>query len=396
MKFNKKVFDNGLILLHEKRDVPVTTMTVAVKYGSGHDSIKEKGMAHFIEHLCLKGTEKRTAREISYSLEKVGGYLNAFTSDEQTAYFVKLPSQHIRTAIDVLFDVFFNASFPEEEIKKEAGVVCEEINMYKDHPMRHVLDKLREHLYDKPFGMSALGKADVIKKMTRQQLIDKHREIYVPSNTIVSVVGNNDFEEVVKLVEEFCVNREGRKVDKIHLKKMNKQGEERRENLQQANVALGFHFPTACCEGRYAAEIFSSILGEGMSSRLFEEVREKRGLAYVIKSELDIGKDYGYLLVYIGTDAGKVDEAIDICLQEFKKMSHLTEQELEEGKEKVIGNHEVHSEASDEASMSLIFEEIVGNADNFYKYKEEINKVKMEDIRKLAEHAEYASFVLKP
>ena len=129
MKFSKKVLDNGLMVLHEKRDVPVTTVMLAVKYGAAYEKGEEKGMAHFMEHLCFKGTEKRTVEEIAREVESVGGILNAFTHEEVTAYHVKLPSKHLEIAMDVIFDVFFNASFPEEEVEKEANVVCEEIKI---------------------------------------------------------------------------------------------------------------------------------------------------------------------------------------------------------------------------------------------------------------------------
>ena len=211
MKFNKKVLANGLTILHEKRDVPVTTVMLAVRYGSAYEGEEEKGIAHFIEHLCFKGTEKRSAKEIASEVEKIGGVLNAFTADEETAYHVKLPSEHLGLAMDVIFDIFFNPVFPEEEVTKEANVICEEIKMYHDNPMSHSLEKIKENLYEKPFGMFGAGTAENVRGMTREQLIGKHRELYVPKNAVLSVVGNNDFEEVVKLAEKFCVDRVGKK-----------------------------------------------------------------------------------------------------------------------------------------------------------------------------------------
>ena len=131
----KKVLDNGLTVLFEKRDVPVTTVMLGVRYGSAYESSDEKGMAHFIEHMCFKGTEKRTVKQIAENVEKVGGDLNAFTSEEFTVYHVKLPSAHLNVAMDVIFDIFFNAIFPESDVKKEANVICEEIKMNRDNPM---------------------------------------------------------------------------------------------------------------------------------------------------------------------------------------------------------------------------------------------------------------------
>ena len=242
VKFNKKVLGNGLTILHEKRDVPVTTVMLASKYGGAYETEKEKGIAHFMEHLCFKGTEKRTVKQIADEVEKVGGELNAFTHEEITAYHVKLPSKHLSIAMDVVSDIYFNASFPEEEIVKEANVICEEIKMYYDNPRAHVLEQIKNNLYEKPFGIFLAGNEEVVKGMTRKQLIDRHREVYVPSNSILCVVGNNSFEEVVSMAEKISIEREGKtiKIPKIKLQSL--KSDEKREGIQQANLALGSIF----------------------------------------------------------------------------------------------------------------------------------------------------------
>ena len=417
MKFSKKILANGLTVLHEKRDVPVTTVMLGVKFGSAYEIAEEKGIAHFIEHLCFKGTKKRGAREIAFELEKVGGILNAFTSEEETAYHVKLPSDYLELAMDVIFDIFFNPVFPEEDVKKEANVICEEIRMYHDNPRAHVIEMIKKNLYGNPFGMFIAGSEKTVRGMTREQLLKKHDEIYVPQNSILSVVGNNNFEDVVKFAEKFCPKGMtpqrttrgsilvspkgcGPKSGSVDLKlpeiKMhNLKSSETRKELQQANVVLGFHFPTGGAKERHAADVFSAILGQGMSSRLFTEVREKRGLVYSVRTEGDVGKNYGYLLIYAGTDKGKVKEVIDICLEEFGKMKGLTKGELEDGKAQVIGNYYVGVEGSSEAAVNLIMEEINGDAGDYYNYADKIKDVKLEDIKKLAEKSKgYSSFVL--
>tara|TARA_Y100000310_G_scaffold342735_1_gene447153 strand:+ start:1577 stop:2788 length:1212 start_codon:yes stop_codon:yes gene_type:complete len=398
MKLNKKVLKNGLTILHEKRDVPVTTVMLGVKYGSVYEDEKEKGIAHFIEHLCFKGTEKRTARQIAFELEKVGGILNAFTSEELTAYHVKLSSQYLDLAMDVLFDIFFNPIFPEAEVKKEANVICEEIKMYNDEPRAHSIEKIKENLYNKPFGMFIGGTEKNIHSMSRKQLLDNHQKIYVPENSILAVVGNNDFEDVIRFAEKFCVERKGeeQEVPKISFLKI--KNEEKRSNLQQANVVLGFHFPTSSEKKRYASEVFSTILGSGMSSKLFTEVREKRGLVYTVKTDLDLGENYGYLIIYAGTEKSKVKEVIDICLKEFHEMKNLTKKELDEAKEQVIGNYHVGLENSDSTALNLILEEVSSSkgAESFYEYAKNIKKVSLEDIKKLAAEDDYSSFILSP
>ena len=402
MKFEKKVLANGLTVLFEKRDVDVTTVMLGVKYGSAYESVEEKGIAHFIEHLCFKGTEKRNVREVAEEVEKVGGDLNAFTHEEITAYHVKLPSNHLDVAMDVIFDIFFNPVFPKDDVKQEAGVICEEIKMYKDNPMRHTLEKIKENLYEEPFGYCGLGRSAVVLKMTREQLMKKHDDIYVPKNSVLCVVGNNSFEEVISLAEKLTQQVAGRRsqvagrleVPEIVFQEI--KDEEKRDSLEQANLALGFHFPKASESERYAAEVFSTILGQGMSSKLFSEVREKRGLVYGVKSELDMGKNYGYLVIWAGTDTSKVEEVKKICLDEFEKMGEISELELKEAKIQVVGNRKVESEGSSESAVGLIMEEIVGDAKDYYDYAAKINSVSLDDIKKLAEKSEFASFSLGP
>jgi len=396
MKFNKKVLANGLTVLHEQRDVPVTTVMLAVKYGSAYETSDEKGIAHFIEHLCFKGTDKRNVRQIAETVEKVGGDLNAFTHEEITAYHVKLPSAHLCLAMDVIFDIFFNASFPKEEISKEANVICEEIKMYHDNPRSHVLDKIKESLYYPPFGDFIAGSEKTVRSFTRNELYSKHRAVYVPANSILCVVGNNDFEEVLNFAERFCVERKSIEFSVPKIEKRLLKVVERRENICQANLALGFHFPKLSEEEHYAAEIFSAILGQGMSSKLFSEVREKRGLVYGVKTEMDLGKNYGYMIISAGTDSNKVDEVIKISIKEFSKMGEITEDELAMAKIQVIGNQDVGSENSNEVAVDLILAEVSGDAKDYYNYSKKVNSVTLEDIKTLASKTEFASFSLVP
>jgi predicted Zn-dependent peptidase len=396
MEFKKKVLKNGLTILHEKRDVPVTTVMLAAKYGAAYETNDEKGIAHFMEHLCFKGTDKRDVKQIAEEIEKVGGDLNAFTHEEVTAYYAKLPSQHLNVAMDVIFDVFFNASFPDAEVEKEGNVICEEIKMYRDNPRLHVLDTIKNNLYEKPFGDFIGGSKETVKSMTREQLFEKHKSIYVPKNSILCVVGNNDFDEVIELAEKLVVEREGEIVKVPEIKKHIIKDVEKRGDIHQANLALGFHFPILEDRGRYAAELFSTILGQGMSSKLFSEVREKRGLVYGIKTDLDLGKNYGYMIIWAGTDPEKVSQVVDISLEEYRKMAEITEEELEAVKVQVIGNRHVESEGSNDVAVSLILEEASGNAEEYYEYEEKIRAVTLEDIKELAKISEYASFSLEP
>jgi len=312
--------------------------------------------------------------------------------------FEKLPSKHLNVAMDVIFDIFFNPIFPEEDVKREAEVICEEIKMYRDNPMRHTLEMVKKNLYDSPFGDFTAGEQEVVRKMTREQLKKKHDEIYVPKNSVLCVVGNNDFEEVVTMAQKLSSNIENNEntLEFPNIKLRNLQSEEERGDLQQSNVALGIHFPKASEKESYAAEVFSAILGHGMSSKLFTEVREKRGLVYGVKSDLDNGKNYGYMLIWAGTDPSKVGEVKEICMAQFSKMKSLTQEELERAKVQVVGNRRVESEGSSDTAVNLFMSEVSGDAREYYGYEKNINSVTLEEIKALADKVDFASFSLGP
>lgn len=394
-KFNRKILENGLTILHEKRDVDVSSVMISVPFGAIHENEREKGVAHFIEHLCFKGTEKRTAKEIASELEGVGGNLNAFTGEEMTAYHVKLPSNHLELAVDVLSDIFFNASFPEEEVKRESNVILEEIKMYHDNPRAHVLESIKSNLYSGPFGMFIAGTEKTVKSMDRDFLLKKHRSIYVPKNTVISVVGNNDFDEVLKVIKKYIgFEREGISLEEINVEKKIVESFEKRNDLMQTNLALGVHLCKVSDDEVYAVEVFNEILGSGMSSRLFTEVRERRGLVYLVRSELDIGRNYGYMIIFAGTDKDKVKEVIDVCKQEFSMMENLSEEELERAKVQVIGKHKIESENSNDTALKLIIHEFAGDVKDYYSFPEKIKDVKLDEIKQIAQKRDFASFVL--
>ena len=398
VEFNRKVLSNGLTVIHEKRDVSVTTVMLAVRYGSMYESEKEKGIAHFIEHLCFKGTKKRGTKEIADSLEKVGGDLNAFTHEEMTAYHVRLPSEHLELGIDVISDVFFNPVFPQEEIEKEANVICEEIKMYYDNPRAYVLEKIKENLYEAPFGLFIAGSEKNVRSMNRGQLIEKHRSVYIPENSVLCVVGNNEFCDVVRFAEKYSdIRRDGLKLnDNLNIKKKIEKSEVKRAEIMQSNLAIGFHFPNFGNDERYAVLLFSTILGSGMSSKLHTEIREKRGLVYSVKTELDIGRNYGYMIIWAGTDASKVDEVIKISLEEYKKMGKISEEELEQAKVQVIGSHLVESEGSNETAINLVMEEFSSKGEKYYEFGDKVKAVGLDEIKKLASNVKFSSFSLGP
>lgn len=394
--FNKGKLKNGLRILCEERESEVSTIMFAVPYGAMYEEKEEKGIAHFIEHLCFKGTEKRNTKEIAKTLEKYGGELNAFTHEEMTAYHVKIPNEFLEVAIDVLSDVFFNPIFPEEEIEKERNVILEEIKMYYDNPRAHSYEKIKENLFSEPYGLFIAGSEESLIKIDRNRLLEKHRSVYCPENCVLCVVGGNKFEDVFSLSNKYIssIERKGEKLKKIIVEKRKLNNYETRTNLFQANLCLGIHFPFFSEESRYAAEIFNMILGVGMSSKLFSEVREKKGLVYGVKSELDLGRNYGYMVIWAGCDKKNIEEVIQISKKEFENMKNIDEKELNDAKIQLIGSRKVHGSGSNEVAINLIMEEFNSDAKDYYGYEAKINNVKIEDLKKLCSDLDFASYYL--
>jgi predicted Zn-dependent peptidase len=397
--FKKKKLKNGITILFEKRDVPVVSIAFAFQQGGVNEAEKEKGISHFIEHLMYKGTPKRDSKKIAEEIEKNGGIMNGFTSEQVTAYWCKIPSKKVDVAFEVLGDMVKNSLFKQEDIEKEKKVILEEIKMWQDNPRMHVFDQIHKLMYKKPFGIPLIGTAKRIKSITRKEILEKFQSVYTPNNLILSVVGNVDFGKLVKFAEQnFGNKKENNKFIKI----IPKNGEriEKRKGIDQANLVFAYHVPTTKDKRSYAARILTTLMGEGMSSRLFWEIREKRNLAYSIKGDSSISKKFAYNLIYVGTTKEAVNEVKKIIIDEFKKVSEtLTEKELDEIKEQLIGNYHISMEDSQAQMINLLAYEVdVDNAEEYYDFEKKIREVKLKDVKNLAKQAskKYSFFALVP
>jgi len=394
-EFYKKRLKNGLTVLFEKRQLPIIASSAAIKFGSQYETENEKGIAHFIEHLMFKGTKKRSAKQISEYIEKKGGILNAYTDESVTCYWNKLPSKYFKDSLNIAADLILNPKFDAKEFEKEKHVILEEIKMHHDNPQIYSLEKIKELLYKKPFGMFGAGTAETVKSLTRSQIVRKFSDCYSPNNMVFAVVGNTDFTEICKFAEKTFPKK--KKVFSFpKIQKINGHFIEVRRGIDQAHFVFGFHAPTLADKKRYAFELFDVIIGEGMSSRLFQEIREKRGLAYAVKSMPDLQKDFGYEIFYIGTVKEKIREIQEIILKEIKKINQLSQKDLSEAKEQLLGLNKLRNEDSVNTMNALIQEEIAGDAENFYKYDERILAVKLQDVRSFSKLKAYSTMALVP
>ena len=394
--FHKKVLKNGLTILFEKRNLPIVSVVIAVRTGGIHESMEKKGISHFIEHMLYKGTPTRDAKKIAEEIEKNGGILNGFTDEIITAYWCKMPSKHLKVALEVLSDMIKNPVFNSKEFEKERKVIFEEIKMMKDNPRIHAMDEIQKLLYDEPFGIPVIGTYETMNSITRVGMKKRFDEIYQPNNMILCVVGDADFNEIADFAEKNFSSKKG-KIPKLKIIEKNESKTEKRKGIDQVNMIFAYHVPKSGDKKNYAAEILSALMAGGMSSRLFSEIREKRNMAYSVKGDSNINKDYSYNFIHVGTTKENTEKVKKLILDEFKKVAeNLGEKELRQTKEQLIGNHRIGMEDSQTQMVSLMMHEINGKAEDFYEFEKEISKAKLGDVKNLAKIKNYSFFALAP
>lgn len=378
--FYKKTLANGLTILFEKRKMPVVAIVVLTKTGAAYEIKQTKGLAHFFEHMLFKGSFKRNQKEISSSIERVGGILNGFTSEQMTAFWCKVPSKHFENSFDVLSDMVGNPKLDAKELERERGVILQEINMVHDQPKQFLFDKMKEISYKTPFAWPILGFKENIKAFKRTNFAGWHERFYCPSNLVVSVVGNADFSEVIKLCERFFNKKSKTEMPNLSIEPKISSFLEKRKHIDQAHLGFLFHLPNLRDKRRYSCDVMNAILGDGMSSRLFQEVREKRGLAYTVKSMVEQERDYGLCLIYAGVEKPNLKKAKELILKEIKGMKKIDKKEFEEAKEQCIGRWNVEREQCDNVAIQLFLQESATKAEDFYKYPEKISEVKISEV----------------
>ncbi len=398
MDFKKKILKNGLTVLFEKRNIPVVSVAIAVKTGGIHEPKDKKGISHFIEHMLYKGTPTRDQKKIAEEIERNGGELNGFTDEILTAYWCKMPSKHVNIAMEVLSDMVKNPVFDSEEFEKERKVIFEEIKMRKDNPGIYVLDEIQKMLYHEPFGKPLIGTYETMNSISRAEMLKRFREIYQPNNIILCVVGDAEFKEIAEFAEKNFGNFKGN-LPKFKVDEKNDSKTEKRKGIDQANMVFAYHIPKYENRKSHVAEVLSVLMAGGMSSRLFHEIRNKRNLAYAIRGDSNINKDYAFSFVRVGTTKENVEKVKKLILEEFEKVSRdLDEEELKQVKEQIMGNYQISMEDSQEQMVSLLYHEINGKAEDFYEFEKKIADVKLEDVKIMAKEVlkKHSFFALVP
>lgn len=333
---------NGVrIVMENIPTVRSVAIGIWIHAGSRNENEKNNGISHFLEHMFFKGTETRSAREIAESFDSIGGQVNAFTSKEYTCYYAKVLDEHAKYALDVLADMFFNSTFDEEELKKEKNVVCEEIKMYEDAPDDIVHDMLTKATYEThPLGYPILGTEETLNTFTGDTLRQYIKDHYTPENVVVSIAGNID-EAFLQTVEQYFGSYEGTtNREQVHSPIFHFNKVARKKETEQAHLCLGYKGLQMGHEDIYNLIVLNNVLGGSMSSRLFQEVREQRGLAYSVFSYHSSYEDTGMLTLYGGTGSQQLDtlyETMQETLETLKNIG-ITEKELINSKEQLKGN----------------------------------------------------------
>ena len=395
MKFHKSVLPNGVRVII----VPVLgveSATTLVMYGAGsrYEEKRNNGVSHFLEHMAFKGTTNRpSAREISGLIDGIGAEFNAFTGKEYTGYYIKSATTHISLCLDVLSDMLKNLLLDPSEIEREKGVIVEEINMYEDSPMRNIGDIYESLLYgNTPLGWETAGTPEIINSIRREDFVEYMATLYSAHNMTVVVAGNVHVEGMTKEIEKYFGD-----VSRFTTKKFIPIKERQTKNIinvkhkktEQAHFALGVR--TVGLDNkkdRYPLELLSSILGGGMSSRLFYEIRERRGLSYYVRTSADHYLDAGYLATWVGADPKRIDEAIKVVVEEYLKVAQkgeITEEELTKAKEYTKGHFVLELEDTRSAAVMYGSQEILQKElRNPSEIIEKIEKVTLEDILRVA------------
>ena len=393
MKFSKKVLKNGLrVVTIPMKDNPTVTVLVLVEAGSKYETKRVNGISHFLEHMCFKGTVKRPkAIDISKELDALGSQYNAFTAQEYTGYYAKSDAKHFRQILDIVSDIYLNSTFPKAEMQKEKGVIIEEINMYEDMPQRHVQDLIMRLLYgNQPAGWNVTGEKKNILNMRRDDFVRYKANHYLPEATVIIITGQITPKAALQGVSKiFKSVKRGRKIKKVKTKniQMKPRALIKFKQTDQTHFILGVRTYDLFNKRNPTLSVLGGILGGGMSSRLFQKLREEMGVGYYVRAYEDAYTDHGFFQISAGVDNGRIEEVIVAILEECQKLKNyeVAEEELNKVKECLIGNMKLSLESTDDIANFYGGQELLkGEIKSAEEKTKEIRAVTARGIKALA------------
>ena len=359
MQYNIHTLSNGLRIIHEPSSSKVAYCGFAVDAGTRDEAENEQGMAHFVEHLIFKGTRKRKAWHILNRMENVGGDLNAYTNKEETVIYSAFLTEHFGRALELLADIVFHSTFPQNEIEKETEVIIDEIQSFEDTPSELIFDDFEDMIFrNHPLGRNILGRPDLLKKFRSEDAMAFTSRFYQPSNMVFFVLGDFNFQKIVRQVEKLLVDlplvtvENQRTIPPLYVPEQLVVHKE----THQAHVMIGSRGYNAYDDKRTALYLLNNILGgPGMNSRLNVSLRERRGLVYTVESNLTSYTDTGAFCIYFGTDPEDVDTCLKLTYKELKRMRDvkMTSSQLMAAKKQLIGQIGVASDNNENNALGM-------------------------------------------
>lgn len=385
--YRKTTLNNGVPVVSEQlANFRSFIIGIWVKVGSRNEQPSENGISHFLEHMFFKGTEKRTPSDIAYHIDSLGGDLNAFTSRETTAFYVKVLDEYSESAIELLSDIFINSKFPPDEIEKEKGVIKEEIKLVEDTPDDYIHDLFNQTIWcNEGLGQPVLGKKETIKTFTRDALLNHIEKYYGVEDIVISCAGKFDYNDLIeKLNKYFGQIRKGSAPTITKPNNFNSGAVVFQKDLSEVHICLGVQGIPFNSNDRYCLAVVNSILGASVSSRLFQEIREKKGYAYSIFSFTSSYFDTGFWSVYAGVGRKKAITVSEMIIKEMKGLfESITEQELRRAKDQIKGNIILGLESSSSRMQSIARQEIYFG--RYFSHQEIIKAVESVKLKQAKE-----------
>lgn len=391
--FRKTTLQNGLRLVTEKLEgTKAVTVLILVGAGSRYEKQENRGISHFLEHMFFKGAERyKNTKEVSEAIDSVGGEFNAFTGKEYAGYYVKVANSNIELACNVLSDMLLNAKFDQAEIEKERGVILEEYNMYQDTPMYQIGWNFENLVFgDQPLGWDQIGTKELIRSVMHEDFVKYKKQLYTTDNTVIAVCGNVDHQKVVELIEKYFEMEASEKAFKFKALDHAVDGGKislKDKKTEQAHIAVGFPGYKEGHADHWALKLLSVVLGGNMSSRMFLNVREAKGLCYYVHTSTDNYYDGGAVVTNAGVDLTRIDEAIQAIIEEYKvvKDEVIPEIELKKAKSYLKGKMILSLEDSEEyAHLLAKYELLRGGAKSPEEIMKMIDAVTVADIKRVA------------
>lgn len=382
----KTKLKNGLTIIIDKRKSKSVVIEVCVKVGSVNEPRHLAGISHFIEHMLFEGTRKyRDSKEISNEIEKLGGELNAVTSNERTCFYVKVPKKHFDVALNIITEIVRYPLFDEKKIEKEKKVVSNEVNLITDDPKYHQFIVFQKNLFQKhPARNPVYGSKKTIKNIKREDAIKYYNKFYRPNNMVLVVCG--DVKNVLKKIsEKFSDFEKGKlpKIEKIVEPKQKKKIVKERRKIMQSYLVFGYKTVPRSHKDSYVFDVIRAILGRGQSGVLFDEIRSKRGLAYDVGVIHQADIDFGYIAAYLSTQKKNLKVVEELVYNEFKKLKHIDDKMLKEAKTFLEGEYDLAEEDNLKHADNLAFMEFCKDAEELKRYHENIRKITKNDVRRV-------------